>query len=81
MAEIVSPFFKINISCFTALIIISAAVTFLAGILRYSAIVPEPGRPLKTPFGKLRFFDGIALYGIVTLLLSSLAKGRAVLWG
>ena len=81
MTDILSLFLKITPSCFSVLMAITGLITFLAGILRYSSLIPEPELPLKTPFGKLPFFDGIGLYGIVTLFLLMLAKGMMLLWG
>lgn len=41
-------------------------------ILKRLPAVPELEWPIKTPFGKLRFFDGIILYGFVILILLAL---------
>jgi hypothetical protein len=54
------------------------AATLGAGVLfaliaRHIPAFPEPELPVKTPFGKLPFFDGVVLYGVVILLLLGLA--------
>jgi hypothetical protein len=60
---------------------IAGFITSLSCILRYSPFIPEPEFPLKTPFGKLPFFDGIALYGVITFLLLGLARVMTLLGG
>ena len=47
---------------------------FFATIARHTPAIPEPELPLKTPFGKLPFFDGIILYGAFILILLALAN-------
>ena len=79
MADILSHFLKINNGFFTGVLTFIGLITFLAGTLRYTPLVPELKFPLKTPFGKLPFFDGVFLYGIITLLLLGAAKGITLL--
>jgi hypothetical protein len=45
------------------------SIVCLAIIGRFGAFFSEPEHPIKTPFGKLPFFDGIIVYGIVLALL------------
>jgi hypothetical protein len=47
-------------------------LVFFAVIARLIPAVPEPELPVKTPFGKLPFFDGIVLYGAIILILLGL---------
>ncbi len=53
-----------------------------AFICRYIPAIPEPARPLKTPFGKVLFFDGVLLYGAMVMVFLSLLKimGRLLSW-
>ena len=79
MTDMVSHFLEINTSCLTVLMAVIGVITFLAGTLRYTSLIPELKFPFKTPFGKLPFFDGVFLYGMVTLLLLGAAKGITLL--
>ena len=44
-------------------------VVVLAGIFRHFPAIPEPDLPIRMPFGKLPFFDGIVLYGLLIILV------------
>lgn len=44
-------------------------IVILAGIFRHIPAIPEPNLRLRMPFGKLPFFDGIVLYGLLIVLL------------
>ena len=47
----------------------------LASVFRYIPSIPEPSWPIKTPFGKLPFFDGVILYGAVMLIFFGILIG------
>ena len=53
----------------------AGGLLLLVGVLRYAPLIPEPEFPLKTPFGKLPFFDGVILYNLVIFILLCLVKG------
>lgn len=50
------------------------AEVLFALVARHIPALPEPELPVKTPFGKLPFFDGVVLYGVVILLLPGLVN-------
>ncbi len=52
---------------------LGAGILF-ALVARHIPAFPEPELPVKTPFGKLPFFDGVVLYGVVILLLLGLVN-------
>ena len=56
------------------LIISIAAIVFLAIVCRYFPIISEPRWRVRSPFGKLPFFDGIILYGLVIMPILVLLK-------
>lgn len=56
-------------SSFLAFTLLVAFLTLLTIVLRLAPAIPEPELPIKTPFGKLPFFDGVILYGFVILIL------------
>lgn len=62
---------KAMINLFALLVSITVV---LAIILKRLPSVPEPECPIKTPFGKLRFFDGVILYGFFILILLALVS-------
>jgi len=57
---------SITLNLFFLLVSIAA---LLAIIGKFLPAVPELELPVKTPFGKLRFFDGVILYSFVILVL------------
>jgi hypothetical protein len=61
----------LNLSSFSLLV---GLLIVLATIFRFKPLFPEPEIPVRTPFGKLPFFDGIILYGLVILILLGFLK-------
>ena len=51
------------------LILLIGSCVVSSFVLRHIPAVPEPKIRLKTPFGKLPFFDGVILYGSFMLIL------------
>jgi hypothetical protein len=71
MKDIIIPLFKIN-TILTFGICFAGFTVFVALVCRFMPFFPEPELPVKTPFGKLPFFDGIVLYGFIILILLGL---------
>ena len=44
-------------------------IVVLAGIFRHIPAIPEPSLRFRMPFGKLPFFDGIVLYGLMIIFV------------
>ena len=59
----------LNKKMISFLVFLMGAVVVSATVFRYMSAIPEPELPIGTPFGKLRFFDGVILYGFVILVL------------
>ena len=74
MEDIYLQFFDRFSSPSSILVISLGALVLFAAIARHIPAVPEPKFPMKTPFGKLPFFDGIVLYGTVILILLGLVN-------
>jgi hypothetical protein len=73
MEEIVFKLLKKPLAAcsLTSFLVLLALLVSVAAVLRYIPSIPEPCFPIKTPFGKLPFFDGVILYGAALLVLLS----------
>jgi hypothetical protein len=58
----------------SAIILCTGIAVLLASLGKLILAIPEPELPIKTPLGRLRFFDGMILYGSVILVLLCLAN-------
>lgn len=50
------------------LLVFTSCVVLLGGVFRHTSLIREPSCPIKTPFGKLPFFDGVILYGLFIIV-------------
>lgn len=71
MEDTIIPFFK-NKNALTFGMGLTGLIVSLVVVFRFIPSLPEPELPIKTPFGRLLFFDGIILYGVVILILLGL---------
>jgi hypothetical protein len=71
MEHTMIPLFKIS-TILTFGICFAGFTVVVALVCRFMPFFPEPELPVKTPFGKLPFFDSVILYGVVILILLGL---------
>jgi len=47
------------------LTILMVAIVFFAMVFRHIPAIPEPNLRFRSPIGKLPFFDGVVIYGLM----------------
>jgi hypothetical protein len=65
----IKPFSDLNLFKMLDTLLLSLSALFLLSLLlRQTSLITEPRRLIKSPFGKLLFFDGVALYAAFIIL-------------
>ncbi len=82
MKDILIQFLNPSSSFLNFLTFMVGLIVVLAGIFRHIPAIPEPDLRISMPFGKIPFFDGVFLYGLlIILVLVNIKFISSILWG